>query len=397
MPPRRVLASHTRHRSPHALLRLLSYALVTVLVLATASAGVIGFLVWDSYKRYAVNSVELASDGIVPIPPALSFAPYPGEVNFLLVGTDECGESFAALFGERCAGGGDGGARNDVTLLVHIEQDHSRATVISFPRDLLIEFPDCTTETGAVVRGGDVRQLNTAYDTGGLACVATVVEQLSGYEIPFAAKVDWGGVIELTEQLGGVQVCVANGIYDRHTGLSLAPGTHNLQGLQALQFLRTRHGLSDGSDLARIGNQQLYMAALVQKLTSDGTLEDFPRLIKLAELAVNNVEHSSSLNEPTTLISLALLLSELPLENISFVQTPTVSAPNNPNRVIFNEALIGDFWSAIHDNEQLALQEKSSGVIISEEQPQENTPQEQGLISVNGMSAADSACSNGAG
>lgn len=383
-------------------MQLLQLFLVGVLVLAVSAAGVAGFIVWDSYQRYTNNSVELPSDGIVHVPPKLSLEPYPGEVTFLLTGTDECEPEFSHLFGERCDGSEEG-ARNDVTLLVHVPEDHSRATVVSFPRDLMTEFPSCTGENGVTVSGSDYRQINSAYDTGGLSCVAAIVEQISGLQIPFAAKISWGGVITITDQLGGVDVCVANGIHDVHTGLALDPGTHNLKGVEALQFLRTRHGLSDGSDLARISNQQLYMSALLKKLTSDGTLDDFLGLMDISRTVVNNVEHSTSLNDPATLVSLALLLKELPLDKITFLQMPTLADPSNPNRVIENEAEAEAFWSAIREQKDIEVEKRSSGALVEESttstepSPEQTAEPEQPVTSAPGLRADMNACANGAG
>ena len=402
MSKRTILARHARHKSPHPALQFLKMLLTVVVVLALSATGVVGFVVWDSYQRFTSNSVELPSDGISQVPPKISLTePYPGEVNFLLTGTDECEPDFAYLFGNRCDGSEDG-ARNDVTLLVHIPEDHSKATIVSFPRDLMMEMPACTTADGVRISGSSNAQINTAYDRGGLGCVVAAVENISGLEIPFAAKISWGGVITITDKLGGVDICIANGIYDKYTGLALDPGTHTLQGVEALQFLRTRHGLSDGSDLARISNQQLYMAALLKKLTSDGTLNDFFALTGIAETVVNNVEHSSSLNEPSTMVSLALLLKQLPLQDISFLQLPTMTDPSNPNRVVENASAAEGFWNAIKEKQEIALENRQSGALVETPTPVdpnapvvEETPPP--VASAPGLRADANACANGAG
>ncbi|MFX5574637.1 LCP family protein, partial [Acinetobacter baumannii] len=89
---------------------------------------------------------------------------------------------------------------------------------------------------------------------------------LSGLQIPFAAKVSFGGVINITDAIGGVDVCIANGIKDPYTGIDWPAGMRTVKGLDALQFLRTRHGVGDGGDLGRISNQQQYMSRLTSKL-----------------------------------------------------------------------------------------------------------------------------------
>ena len=82
------------------------------------------------------------------------------------------------------------------------------------------------------------------YREGGLNCVVKTVSQLSGMNIQFAAKVNFGGVIKITDAIGGVEVCIGNGgIHDPNTGIDWPAGPHVVQGIEALQFLRTRYGL----------------------------------------------------------------------------------------------------------------------------------------------------------
>ena len=99
--------------------------------------------------------------------------------------------------------------------------------------------------------------------------------------IPFAAKVSFGDVINITDAIGGVDVCIGNGgIQDTYTGIDWPAGTRTIQGIEALQFLRTRHGLENGSDLARISNQQQYMSRLARKLVSEEVLSNPATLLQ---------------------------------------------------------------------------------------------------------------------
>ena len=84
--------------------------------------------------------------------------------------------------------------------------------------------------------------------------------------------ITFDGVIEMSNALGGVDVCVTQRIRDTDTGLDLSAGTHSLQGKDALEFLRTRHGVGDGSDLARISSQQVFLSSMMRKIISGGTL-----------------------------------------------------------------------------------------------------------------------------
>jgi anionic cell wall polymer biosynthesis LytR-Cps2A-Psr (LCP) family protein len=152
--------------------------------------------------------------------------------------------------------------------------------------------------------------------------VKTVEAEL-GITIPFAGIVQFLGVAGLSEAVGGVDVCVAERIEDAHTGTFLDPGTHSLSGLAALQFLRVRHGVGDGSDLARISNQQVFLSALARKLQGEGTLADPVRLYSIAKAALANMQLSDSLMDPTRMISIAKALKDTDLSKIAFIQYPT--------------------------------------------------------------------------
>ena len=165
---------------------------------------------------------------------------------------------------------------NDVTMLMHIAEDHSHASVISFPRDMLVDVPACTDPNDParpLYEHYDVK-INSVLSYGGMPCVVKTVEQLTGVIIPFAGIVQFLGVAGLSEAVGGVEVCVAEPIEDEYTGTFLDAGTHTLSGMAALQFLRTRHGVGDGSDLGRISNQQVFLCRSPASCRASGTFSD---------------------------------------------------------------------------------------------------------------------------
>ena len=105
--------------------------------------------------------------------------------------------------------------------------------------------------------------INASYMYGGLSLRRQDRSRSSaGENIHFAAAIRWSGVINMSDAIGGVDVCVAGDINDPHTGLNLDDGQRTpSSGAEALQFLRTRHGIGDGSDLGRISNQQQFMSS----------------------------------------------------------------------------------------------------------------------------------------
>ncbi len=308
----------------------LKIAGITLGVVLVSAIAVGAFVVVDYINRFNADAVAL-EDAPEVEPPSISA--FPGEFSVLLIGTDECGEVSGGLLGERCSEA-DGGILNDVNLLVHVSAEPRNVTVVSLPRDLMIETPECTREDGSIASATSKTQINSIYQNAGLSCVAKTITDLSGVEIPFAAKIDFDGVMAITDAIGGVEVCIAQPIQDPiHTHLDLAAGEHTLVGVEALQFLRVRHGVGDGSDLSRISNQQVYMGALVRKLVSDETLGDFGALLRLANAVVHNTTLDDALAKPSTMVSIASALKDVPTSEYEFIQFPYVEYAPNPNKV----------------------------------------------------------------
>ncbi len=358
---RRTVARHARLRSPHPFAQFLKIVAVAVVVVLVSAGGVASFASYDLVESFASEAVEIEDQA--PVPPDIGAIE--GGVNLLVTGIDQCEEEFAHYFGARCKGPDAAGKLNDVNLLVHISDEPRRVTVISFPRDLMISLPSCTRADGSRT-GGGTDAINTAYTYGGLSCVVKTVSQLTGLNVHFAAMVTFGGVIKITDALGGVDVCLMDPIRDRNTGLDLAPGTHSVSGITALQFLRTRYGVGDGSDLGRVSNQQQYMSRLARKLVSEEVLSNPATLYKLASAALSNVTPSATLTNPMTLVQVALAVKDVPFEDIVLVQYPTLGDPSNPNRVVPNQAAAVQLWAALETNKRLELTGKvgSNGAVV---------------------------------
>ncbi|MET0974144.1 MAG: LCP family protein [Leifsonia sp.] len=287
-----------------------------LLVSSTAVAAIAIVGVTSSIKPTIDLAPVTGSPTPLPIP---DIGAIPGGVNLLLVGSDSGGGDEA--YGER------GEHLGDVTILLHIANDHSNATVVSFPRDLYVRIPECDASEAENADGtdGGTDKINTALAYGGLACTVRTVSELTNLEIPYAAVIEFNGVVAMSNAVGGVTVCVAEKIEDEYTGTFLDPGEHTLQGIDALQFLRTRHGIATGSDTARISNQQVFLASLARTIKSDDTLTNPVRLYGLAKAAAENMTLSTSLNNVTVMVSIAKALKDIPLDRVSFVQYPTAS------------------------------------------------------------------------
>ncbi|WP_239065792.1 LCP family protein [Microbacterium hibisci] len=352
------LARHGVLRSRHPFTTVFALFGVLLAVFGVSAAGIAAFNVWDATQAVAANAVVLDQDK--PLPPSLGAIE--GGVNVLMVGTDSCEGENAKLSGA-CQARTTEGERNDVTMLVHISDEPRRVTVVSFPRDMLVPIPSCPKEDGS----GDYsamssQMLNASYEYGGLACTVLTVESLIEDQIDFAAAIRWTGVINMSDAIGGVDVCVAGDISDSHTGLQLTAGTHTLEGVQALQFLRIRHGIGDGSDLGRISNQQQFMSSMVRKLQSDAVLANPATLLNLATTAISQVQQgqlvlSSGLTNPTLMVQIAMAVKDVPYEDIVFVQYPTEYAGT---RVMPVKDAATVLFDALKANQPLALTGEAS-------------------------------------
>lgn len=395
---RQTVARHGQLPRTNALRQLLAFVGIALATVLVAGAGVVAFAVNDLYSALTEDAVAIGGDAA---PPGITELDDRG-VSILLLGLDICERDYAAIMGDRCRGkeyGDDGRepfANSDVVMLLHISPEPRRVTVLSFPRDLMVDLPVCDTEAGGQ-DGGYFGQLNSAYAIGGLACSAAAVESLTGMPVDHAASITWGGVIGLTSAIGGVTVCVDAPIHDPEAGAYFETGEHTIDGVRALEFLRTRHGLAEGSDLARIGNQQVYMAALVRKLMSEETLSDWGTLFTLARTAVRSIEPSTGLTDPVYLARVALAVQDVPLSDFRFARYPVYDWPQDPDRVVVDEVNAARLIQAIRENTDLAP-EPGSGSVPTEGEtptPPEEQPAPEQPDNVFGQTAEETRCSAG--
>lgn len=355
---RRPLARHGALRTRHPLVTMLAMLGVLLGVGSAASAGVAAYAVWDAGQMIATRAVALENED--QLPPTLGAIE--GGVNLLVVGTDSCDGPNAALSGA-CQNGDTEGERNDTTLLVNISDDPRRVTVVSFPRDMIVPIPACPREDGSGEYSAmSAQMLNASYTYGGLACTVKTIEKLTGQSIQFAAATRWTGVVNMSNAIGGVDVCIGEGgIRDKNTGLNLAAGPQTLQGEQALQFLRTRYAIGDGSDLGRISNQQQFMSSLVRKLQSDAVLADPGRLLNLATTAIGQMQQgqivlTQGLANPTRMVQIAMAVKDVPYEDIVFVQYPTrYASGDGASRVLPVTDAADALFAALAANQPLTL------------------------------------------
>ena len=171
-------------------------------------------------------------------------------LNILVMGSDSRegdGNNIDGLTGD--------GARSDTTILMHLSADRERAYGVSIPRDSLVTRPDCKTEDGETIPGGENEQWNTAFALGGPACTIQQFEQLTGVFVDHFVVVDFSGFRDMVDAIDGVEVCIPEDIEDPEHGINIPAGTREVRGKEALNYVRARYTLGDGSDIGRIARQ----------------------------------------------------------------------------------------------------------------------------------------------
>ena len=349
------IARHGRLHTPSAWLAALKFIGVGVLVVAVSAASVIAI---DGYRTVAsVKTFELPTEQGDGVPPSIDALP--GGFDILIVGSDT-GIGQGALGEDRGTA-----ALNDVNILLHVSADHTNAIAVSFPRDLVVPIPSCTNpKTGKTSAAMSGQPINVALSYGGVGCVAATVEKLTGVTIDYAGLITFTGVIEMSNAVGGVPVCFAGDVHDKFTGFTRPAGTSVLSGYDALMFLRSRHGVGDGSDLTRISSQQVFMSSLVRTLKSSDTLGDPVKVYNIANAALRNMELSEGMKSADTLYSIALALKDIPLESVVFTQYPgstgQLAAPY-AGKVKPNLAIGNKLFAKILADEPVALAKAGDG------------------------------------
>jgi LCP family protein required for cell wall assembly len=227
-----------------------------------------------------------------------------GPVNILLVGSD-------TRKGQGKGYGDDTSELADVIILLHISADRKNAVALSFPRDLLVPIPACPDPEGGSFSPMSRQQINSSIAYGGPVCTLLTIQNLTGVKIPYLAMIDFRGVIEMSNAIGGVEVCVASPIDDKYSKLQLEAGLHTLQ------------GVGDGSDLARISNQQVFLTSLLRKVKNEGVLNNPIYMYSLANAAARNMKLSDSMTDLGTMVALAGALRNVDLDKMTFLQVPS--------------------------------------------------------------------------
>ncbi len=108
---------------------------------------------------------------------------------------------------------------------------------------------------------------NEAFALGGPACTIQQFEQITGVCIDHFVVVDFAGFEDMVDAIDGVEVCIPEDIVDPAHGINIEAGTREIEGSEALNYVRARYTLGDGSDIGRIKRQQAFIASMANKVS----------------------------------------------------------------------------------------------------------------------------------
>ncbi len=227
---------------------------------------------------------------------ALPVAKEGGPVTFLIIGCDKRAKE------------NDPG-RSDTLMVLRMDPAKKVAYLISIPRDSRVEVP-----------GHGMTKINAAYAYGGADLSADTVSNVLGLEINHYVVVDFQGFKDIVDALGGIDINVKKKIRDHFDGnyVSFNPGMHHFNGQEALEYVRVRH-VDD--DFGRMGRQQQFLRAVMDKLTRFSNVWKIPELVNIAS---HNIGADSGLGIKE-MISYAGQMKSIGRKNIHMITLPPLS------------------------------------------------------------------------
>ncbi|MGW0801806.1 LCP family protein [Nonomuraea sp. NPDC002799] len=262
-----------------------------------------------------------------------------GAENILLVGVDKR-DDLTRQQQNRLKLGRESGQRTDTMMIIHLSEDHRQVTVVSLPRD-----------TWTTIPGKGDHKINSAYQFGGPKLAKQTVEAATGLQINRYIEVNILGFIDVVDSLGGVTVCTPVPISDAKIALNLPAGTHQLAGVQALGYARTR--ATARSDLDRIDRQQQVISALLNRALSADTLANPAKLAAF----VNSTLSTVKVDPDDGLLGLAGQVRDVSLDDVKFAEVPLsdvdFKAPTGESAVLWDKQAARDLFAKIDKDQDL--------------------------------------------
>jgi LCP family protein required for cell wall assembly len=277
-------------------------------------------------------------------------------VNYLIVGSDTREGLSREEIKRLKVGGTDvaAGKRSDTMLLIHISKKRDKAAIISIPRDSYALIPEHNNSQGKVIPAA-YSKINSAYNWGGAPLLIETLESMSDLRIDHYVELNFVGFVRMVDALGGVEICTKKDINDPKSHLTLPAGTHVLDGVDSLKFVRTR--VFDGlGDLGRMKRQQEFAGAMLRKATSAGVLLNPVKMVDFINSALDSVVTDEGLSQGD-LLTLGKQLRNLSASNVRTLTIPLKYYNYNKNgvsaAVLWDPVLASELFERIKNDEAL--------------------------------------------
>jgi LCP family protein required for cell wall assembly len=277
-------------------------------------------------------------------------------VNYLIVGSDTREGLSREEIKRLKVGGTDvaAGKRSDTMLLIHISKKRDKAAIISIPRDSYALIPEHNNSQGKVIPAA-YSKINSAYNWGGAPLLIETLESMSDLRIDHYVELNFVGFVRMVDALGGVEICTKKDINDPKSHLTLPAGTHVLDGIDSLKFVRTR--VFDGlGDLGRMKRQQEFASAMLRKATSAGVLLNPVKMVDFINSALDSVVTDEGLSQGD-LLTLGKQLRNLSASNVRTLTIPLKYYNYNKNgvsaAVLWDPVLAPELFERIKNDDAL--------------------------------------------
>jgi LCP family protein required for cell wall assembly len=228
-----------------------------------------------------------------------------------------------------------GTSNSDSLMLLHTGS--GRPVLISIPRDSYVPIP-----------GFGDNKINAALGFGGPALLIKTVENVTGLNINHFVEIGFAGLVSVVNNVGGVQICLPSALKDLNSGADFKAGCQNMDGAQALAFVRDRHSFAD-EDLQREQDQRAFLKALLDKATSPGVyLNPFTALPFASGTA-----SAITLDKGTSLYSLIQVAMALrnPLTGTVPIANANYETSNAGDAVLWDQSQALELFNALKNDQ----------------------------------------------
>lgn len=292
------------------------------------------------------------------------------------------------------------GKRSDTMLLVHISKSRDHATIVSIPRDSFALVPEWTDSAGKV-HPPSYSKINSTFGRGDAPLLVQTLESMTNLRINHYIEVSFVGFKEMVDALGGVEICTKRKINDPKSHLKLSAGTHRLDGITALKYVRTRY--FDGmGDLGRMQRQQQFISAMIREASGAGVLLNPVKLVKFINAALGSVTTDPGLTQDG-LITLAEQLRGISTKKVRTLTVPisdaNYSAKGVTAAVLWDEKLAPELWEKLRNDEEIFVEPQpeptttdKAGAELPDKSNKSNNPTPQATDIFNSRTAEVDSC-----